>query len=172
MKQLDLGCGTNIRTDAGYESFGVDIVDVGLPNVKVADLTFDKIPYPDNTFDLVTAYDFLEHIPMVVYEGKNKRNAMIRLFDEIYRVLKHQGVFYSQTPLYPHREVFQDPTHVSVWTTETVNYFSGDYFGFHDHYNHHSRFEKIESKEEGSHLVMRLKAIKDLAEGAPYVLSY
>ncbi len=170
MKQLDLGCGSVIRLWDGYEGFGVDIVDVGLPNVKVADLTFDPIPLPDNTFELVTAYDFLEHIPMVVYEGRKKRNSMIVLFDEIYRVLKHEGIFYSQTPLYPHKEVFQDPTHVSVWTTETVNYFSGDYYGYHDHYNHNSRFVKLESREENNHLIMRLKAIKNVPKETPYTV--
>jgi len=160
MKQLDLGCGNTLRIREGYEGFGVDIVDFGLPNVKVADLTFDPIPFPDNTFDLVTAYDFLEHIPMVVYEGRKKRNAMIELFNEIYRVLKKGGEFYMQTPCYPSQAVFQDPTHVSVWTEETLHYFSGDFYGFHSHYGHTSDFELISQERTDSHILSTLRAIK------------
>lgn len=174
-KQLDLGCGGFIRSWDGYEPYGVDITPTG-ENVKQADLTFERIPFEDNTFDLVTAYDFLEHIPMMVYLVRGykpeRRQVMIELFNEIYRVLKHDGIFYSQTPLYPARSVFQDPTHVSVWTDESFNYFAGDYYGFHDHYGHTSRFEKTQSQIENDHIFMQLRAVKDKQPTDAYLVTY
>lgn len=187
-KQLDLGCSGFTRTWEGYECYGVDIVDHSKePNtqhIKQADLVLEQIPFGDNEFDLVTAYDFLEHVPMIIYLPDVEKDiyvenvyvkrfqVMIELFNEIYRVLKDGGLFYSQTPIYPDKSVFQDPTHVSVWTDDTMNYFSGDYFGWHDHYGHTSRFEQINKKAENGHLFVTLKAIKNLTKDTPYKLKY
>lgn len=186
-KQLDLGCSGFTRTWEGYQCFGIDIQDHSKePNtqhIKQADLVLESIPFTDSEFDLVTAYDFLEHIPQVIYFSEDigqispfiiqkRRQVMIELFNEIYRVLNDGGLFYSQTPIYPDKTIFQDPTHLSVWTDDSMNYFSGDYFGWHDHYGHTSRFEQLNKKIENNHLYITLKAIKNLPKDAPYLLKY
>jgi SAM-dependent methyltransferase len=173
LKQLDLGCGGIPRQQEGYEIFGVDIADVGMDNVKQADLAIEGIPFEDNTFALVTAHDFMEHIPSFVYVPRYrfsgitptveavKRNSMIELFNEIYRVLKPGGEFYFVSPCYPHQAVFQDPTHVFVWTQESLHYFTGDYYGMHDHYGHTSKFELLQNGVDALHrLHGRMRAIK------------
>ena len=176
MKQLDLGCGNIPRQASNMdEIYGVDIADQSVitnENVKAGyDLAIQSIPYEDNSFDLVTAHDFMEHIPSFVYlpdsfmaligsGGVIKRNSMIELFNEIYRVLKDGGEFYMESPMYPHEQAFQDPTHVFFWTPATIHYFSGDYSGFHDHYGHTSKFQLISKKLVGSRIYMRLKAVK------------
>jgi SAM-dependent methyltransferase len=148
------------------------------PHITQADLATEPIPFPDDTFDLVSAYDFLEHLPMTMYVYNPKthrmeqRSCMIALFNEIYRVLKDGGEFYSQTPVYPSNAVFQDPTHQSVWTTETFYYFSGDYFGFREHYLHTSRFELIKKEVVNDHLYVTLRTIKNLPPDSPYLLHY
>jgi len=186
---LDLGSGNGIRRREGYDEYGVDIFDRGDPRIKVADLATDPIPYSDNEFELVTAHDFMEHIPFSMYvcttvgrmdslkgamlEHKMvKRDCMILLFDEIYRVIKDGGEFFMSSPCYPHQSVFQDPTHKSFLTTDTIYYFSGDYFGWHDHYGHKSRFELIDRKVENGHIQNTLKAIKHLPADSPYLLHY
>lgn len=149
MLQLDLGCGTTPRQQEGYEIYGIDIVDVGLPNIKQADLAIESIPFEDSMFDLVTSFDFIEHIPNLVYVWDDelkrnvRRNAVIELFNEIDRVLKVGGIFHCMVPEWPRQGAIQDPTHVSMWCEESLNYFSGNYYGFKDHYGHTSNFEKV-----------------------------
>jgi SAM-dependent methyltransferase len=171
--QLDLGCGNTVRGEDGYDCYGVDIIDSPNPKVKQADLAISPIPYDSNSFDLVTAHDFLEHIPNFVYIDNVKVNSMINIFNEVYRILKVGGIFKFSSPCYPDQSAFQDPTHVFVFTTETPNYFSGDYYGFHDHYGHTSRFELV-SKEVNfnHHLIVELRARKDIAHNEPYILEY
>ncbi len=48
-----------------------------------------KIPYPNNSFDTVTSWEVVEHIPPQTEET---------MFREVYRVLKPRGVFYLSTP--------------------------------------------------------------------------
>jgi len=137
LKHLDLGCGLNPKNP--YNSkylYGIDIEildkskirsDATLIEIKARNLIFDPIPYKENFFDSISAYDFLEHIPRIVslnVKGKNKtRYAFIELMNEIYRTLKHQGKFYALTPYYPKAQVFQDPTHVNFITNLTHVYF-------------------------------------------------
>lgn len=173
MKQLDLGCGSTLElhTREGYEGFGVDIVDFHNKHIKTADLAIEPIPFKADTFELVTAYDFMEHIPKMLYLSTalplhaQRRNCMIELFNEIYRVLKHDGVFYFEVPRAGTTQFWGDPTHVTEWCEDSVNYYSGDYFGFHDDYGHRSKFKKIVAETHPAHswrMVVTLKAIKPM----------
>ncbi len=126
---LDLGCGGKPRNPYSYEMVsGIDLVAHPIKEsgveIKTANLAIDEIPYPDGTFDSVSAFDFLEHIPRVLTGGEfGTRFPFIELMNEIWRVLKHNGVFYALTPGYPSKEVFIDPTHVNFITDGTHTYF-------------------------------------------------
>ena len=92
MRTLDLGCGDSPRNPFEVEEvWGIDIRKIDKPNVKKADLVLDAIPFTGDYFDYVTAYDFLEHIPRLIYYGI-KQNPFIEVMNEIYRVLKVGGV--------------------------------------------------------------------------------
>lgn len=113
---LNLGCG--MRNPP--ECYGIDIQD--LPGVDlVANLNYG-IPLSDNSFDVVIAQDFLEHIDM------NKR---IRIMEEIYRVLKPGGVLQFDVPSTDgnNRGAFCDPTHVSFWNELSFWYYLDDMYG-------------------------------------------
>lgn len=126
---LDLGCGARPRNPYGYEV--VHGIDIRLPDIisedvqiKIANLAIDKIPYPDNYFNSVSAFDFIEHVPRILNGGEHgTRFPFIELMDEIWRVLKPDGLFYALTPAYPSEEVFVDPTHVNFITENTHAYF-------------------------------------------------
>lgn len=167
MKQLDLGAGGANRILDGYDGYGVDIGPVSRPWLlenRIADIAISPIPYEDNFFDHVTAHDLLEHIPAVVYNNNIKRNCMIELFNEIYRVLKDGGTFYHSTPGYipetNHQSIWADPTHVYVWTLDTAHHLSGDYFGQHDSYEHKSKFKLLSRDYNHSHINETFVAIK------------
>ena len=122
-RTLDLGCGPTPRNPFKAEQVsGIDIRDNPKLDIRHADLTVERIPFDDATFDYVTAFDFIEHVPRVTYLPA-RRFPFIELMNEIWRVLKPGGLLYAVTPVYPHVAAFQDPTHVNALTTGTHEYF-------------------------------------------------
>lgn len=129
-KHLDLGSGRNPRNPYDCEVLlGLDIVQQPLSPVPVtvANLAVEKIPFEDNSFDSISAFDFIEHIPRQIHSLTTLefRSPFIELMNEVYRVLKPGGKFYALTPAYPNPQAFQDPTHVNIITDTTHLYFCG-----------------------------------------------
>ena len=127
-KHLDLGCGPVPRNPYQRdELFGVDLSgnkDGGA--IRRANLVTQPIPFGDDSFDSVSAYDFLEHVPRVVLtaDGQDTRFPFIELMNEVWRVLRPGGMLYAVTPVYPGKAAFQDPTHVNIMTVDTHQYFT------------------------------------------------
>lgn len=106
---LDIGSSTGIITNALAPHFrkivGVDIdqgaVEYAQKTFKESNFTFKlgdsmKLDFPENTFDVVICAQIYEHVPDPQ-----------KLFSEIYRVLKPQGVCYLAAvnklwPIEPH----------------------------------------------------------------------
>jgi SAM-dependent methyltransferase len=136
MKHLDLGCGGNPRNPFGAdEIYGVDITERDFSKTvrdlnfefRATNLVIDPIPFPDNYFDSVSAYDFIEHIPRVIYKDGLTILPFIQLMSEIFRVLKGGGEFFAVTPFYPKESAFMDPTHVNFITKNSHKYFVEPY---------------------------------------------
>lgn len=102
---LDVGCGTGFVITVAGDLFGrIDGVDATpamlarIPadpeRLTLHEALVEDLPFPDGTFDVVTAYSFLDHLaePMAAFE-------------EIRRVLKPQGVFYAD--LLPNRQFWR-----------------------------------------------------------------
>ena len=96
---LDVGCGMGFIIDLAKEHVnqidGIDITEAMLGkvdcsscscdiNVQIAEI--ESAPFEDESFNLVTAYAVLHHL-----------HELKPAFQEIYRVLKPGGVFYSDT---------------------------------------------------------------------------
>ncbi|MEQ8675446.1 MAG: methyltransferase domain-containing protein [Aggregatilineales bacterium] len=95
-KLIDLGCGTGFMLNVSKAHFnqvvGIDITPAMLERIDrtspraeiILELAnTEAIPYPDNTFDVCTAYSFLHHL----YD-------LPATLKEAYRVLKPGGWFY------------------------------------------------------------------------------
>ena len=103
------------------ENFKISAVDISdyvkelCPNVnfKIADLENEKIPFDDNSFDIVYTKSFVEHF---YYHEK--------IFKEIFRVLKPGGKIITLTPHWKFMSKFfyEDYTHRTPFTIESIEY--------------------------------------------------
>lgn len=148
--KIDLGCGR--RKKDGF--FGVDCQE--LEGVDLVCDCNEIIPIDDNVAEEVNAVDFLEHI------NNDKR---IHIMTEVWRILKHGGIFTSVTPSTDGRGAFQDPTHFSFWNQNSFWYYTDD--GHRKLYNIKPKFEVIElyttnmDANKVCHVVAKLRAIKN-----------
>ena len=124
INSLDLGCGEKPRNPLECENaYGLDIRNLDIENVVCADVVLEPIPFSDGFFDVISAYDLIEHIQRVVY-APNLIFPFMKLMDEICRCLWPGGQFLSFTPSLPSQVAFQNPTHVSIISKSTFsNYF-------------------------------------------------
>lgn len=157
-KTLDLGCGTVPKNPFNAsEIYGIDIREES-ERILIADLAVEPIPFEDCFFDYCSAFDFIEHIPRVIYLPTRKFS-FVDLMSEIYRVLKPGGKFISFTPAFPHAPAWRDPTHVNIITTETFPLYFDDKNKLAKMYGFVGGFE-IESQhwhENNIHLISILK---------------
>ena len=91
MKLLDVGCGdeSHIKAFDGLKikTYGVDSIIHENKKVKVCDLVKEKIPFDDDTFDVVFTKSCLEHLRPIEYP-----------MEEIKRVLKRKGLLIVMVP--------------------------------------------------------------------------
>ncbi len=156
-RSLDLGCGKSPENLFGAdEVFGIDLREDSESNVVRADLVIENIPFPDQYFDFVTAHDFIEHIPRLIYMP-TRRLPFIELMNEIYRVLLPGGKFLSITPAFPQAAAFWDPTHVNFITEQTFPLYFDNEKNWAAMYGFKGAF-LIESQQwNGPHLVSILQ---------------
>jgi SAM-dependent methyltransferase len=97
---LDIGCGAGYGTarlaTTGSQTFGLDVApdaaaaarhQYGASHTSFFAASATALPFPGNTFDLITAYEVIEHI-----DNWNS------LLSEAARVLKTSGIFFVSTP--------------------------------------------------------------------------
>lgn len=159
---LDLGCGGQPRNAFGLpKMWGIDIKNVrDESNIKVADLAISGIPFEDSLFSHVTAFDFIEHVPRLIY-APDRRFAFVELMNEIHRVLIPGGIFMSLTPCIPHEEAYQDPTHVNYISERTFRMYFCEPNSWASMYGFNGKFvlEHQELKSEGKLLTL-MRSIK------------
>lgn len=128
MKQkLNVGCGKCPLK--GY----VNLDKHALPKVDVVhDLEVYPWPFKNNTFDEVYCDNVLEHL-----------SDIINPIEELWRISKPGARIIVKVPIYPSVWAFTDPTHKSVYT-----YLTFDYFRENDGLNYYSkaRFNIVKKK--------------------------
>lgn len=86
------------------------------------------LPFDDNSVEVVTAFDVLEHLPRWDIIDGHATNTFIDFMQDSWRILKDGGWFVALTPCFPSESAFVDPTHVNPIAPGTVNYFAGPSF--------------------------------------------
>ena len=153
---LDIGCGKQPRNFFNAATvYGIDIRNDVEAGIYKADLIVEPIPFADEYFNFVTAHDFLEHVPRIIYSPE-RRFAFVEIMNEVWRVLKPGGQFLSVTPAYPHAEAFRDPTHVNIITEETFPMYFDNKICLAKMYGFTGGFQITDQKWNGPHLISLL----------------
>jgi len=156
-KSLDLGCGMAPKNFFGAEQvYGIDVRTDLEKNIYKADLAIEGLPFSDDFFEFVTAHDFIEHIPRLVYVPE-RRNSFVELMNEVWRVLKMGGRFLSVTPAYPQPAAFVDPTHVNIITEQTFPLYFDDQNRWAKGYGFNGAFKIVSQEWKGIHLITVLE---------------
>ena len=96
MKMLEPGCGRGEFLN-NFKNLGLDVVGVDISpeaiefengfEVKLCDIEKEKLPFDDNSIDIIYSKSFIEHL-----------HYPERYLEEAYRVLKPNGIFLTLTP--------------------------------------------------------------------------
>lgn len=121
MSELLIGCGNSRAKKVRHSNLQeewTDLVTLDIdpstnPDV-VHDLNNVPYPFPDNTFDEIHAYEVLEHVGK---QGDWK--AWFAQADELWRILKPDGLLIGTVPAWDSPWAWGDPGHTRVLTQGT-----------------------------------------------------
>jgi ubiquinone/menaquinone biosynthesis C-methylase UbiE len=119
-KILDVGCGNGDFSkelqQMEFDVFGIDISDYSKKtlkkNFRKVNLEKEKYPFKDNTFDIIFSKSVIEHLREPGF-----------MVDEIFRILKPNGIFICLTPSWKHNykeQFYIDHTHVTPFTKHSL----------------------------------------------------
>jgi 2-polyprenyl-3-methyl-5-hydroxy-6-metoxy-1,4-benzoquinol methylase len=126
---LDVGCGNGnflyeIKTATGCQAYGIDISKTAAQTarenyrIEVLASTIMESPFPDNYFDAITAWAFLEHV-----------NNPSEVLMKISSLLKNDGLCIISVPNFKsiNAKLFKDkwyhldcPRHLYIFTERTI----------------------------------------------------
>lgn len=81
----------------------------------VWDLSDLPLPFEDDTFEEIHAYEVLEHVGQ-----QGDWRTFFKQFDEFYRILKPGGYFFATTPMWDSQWAWADPGHSRVISSGTL----------------------------------------------------
>lgn len=80
----------------------------------ICDVEKQPLPYPDNSVDEIACYETLEHFENLIFA-----------MNEMWRVLKPEGILKGKVPKEYGHDAYADPTHKRIFNTDTFDYFTG-----------------------------------------------
>lgn len=126
-RELLMGCGSRTAKDislTGKESFHkltrLDYNGDHKPDV-VWDLRQHPLPFEDNYFDEIHAYEVLEHLAQ-----QGDYRFFFAEFSEYWRILKPGGHFFASVPDYRSKWAWGDPSHTRIIQSENLVFLDQD----------------------------------------------
>lgn len=123
VRELLIGCGKQRKKviyQPGKQDFeNVTTLDINPdhnPDV-VWDLNNLPLPFEDNTFDEIHAYEVMEHVGQ---QGDYK--FFFAQFTDFWRMLKDGGYFFATCPLRDSKWAWGDPSHTRIVSRENLTY--------------------------------------------------
>ena len=123
--ELLIGCGNNKAKQLahpdrkGWEDLVTLDIDSSCEPDVVWDLEHMPLPFEDNTFEEIHAYEVLEHI------GKQGDwRGFFAQFTEFHRILKPGGRLFAAVPTWDSDWAWGDPGHTRIINAGTVNFLS------------------------------------------------
>jgi SAM-dependent methyltransferase len=116
-QRLMEGAGLSLPTADDYRVVTLDASgDLGADHV--CRLGLDRLPLPDDSVDLVYAWHVLEHVGT-----QGETDAWFFCWEELYRVLKADGLVVLSSPYYDSIWAWSDPTHTRVISEHSFAFF-------------------------------------------------
>jgi len=170
-RKLDLACGQSPRD--GFE--GVDIWEGAKHRVNLMRYPW---PFEDNSVLELNCSHYIEHIPLINIDAAGNQvgydelagsttrgqDALLRFFDEAYRILVPEGWFHVTWPALRSDRAFQDPTHRRFIPEAMLFYLSKKWRELNklDHYNVRCNFEGDWGQSYDSALNARVDEVRQL----------
>ena len=131
--ELLLGCGYRRKKDIRYQDTPKEWRNLVTldnnpncePDVKwdLTDIDMYKLPFEDNSFNEIHAYDVLEHL---AYQGDYE--FFFVEFSEYWRILKPNGLFIATVPDIKSKYAIGDPSHKRIITKEQLDFLDQDHY--------------------------------------------
>jgi SAM-dependent methyltransferase len=123
-RELLLGCGTSrdkklaLDDDTQWGTLvTLDVVPQYRPDVVWNLSSLEPLPFEDDSFDTISAYEVLEHIG-----NQGDWETLAHQFSDYWRVLKPNGLFYATVPCWKSMWAWGDPDHKRVINEGTLTF--------------------------------------------------
>ena len=172
MRELIIGCGKDVKkqiiiTQKEFDNVtSLDICERHSPDV-LWDLNVLPLPFDDDLFDEIHAYEVLEHVGR---QGDYK--GFFKEFDEYARIMKNGGYFCGSVPKHTSIWAWGDPGHTRVLLPETFSFLDQDYYknvgtcalsDYRDVYK--SNFKLVLLQEQGERIFFAMQLSKGEKNG-------
>jgi len=169
-RELLMGVGKRKQKDIVLEGMAKEFKNlVTLDNNEdhnpdiIWDLKKHPLPFDDNYFDEIHAYDILEHLAV-----QGDYEFFFSEFSEYWRILKPGGYFLASVPSRESKWLWADPSHKRVIQSETLMFLDQDIYEelvgkakMSDfRYLYKAHFKAVLARVEGDTFFFVLKAIK------------
>lgn len=127
-----------------------------LPGIdRVVNLTNTPWPEYKDTFNVITAFDVLEHLP----PSGEEKDYLVAAMEECHRLLKKGGYLAIQCPVPNGKNHYADPTHYRGITPSTLHHFCPERAAYERSFNTSAQFEMVDTNRHDGNNQIIMKCI-------------